>query len=398
MNFIDVLIVSLCLIFGWIGFRRGILRTILSIVGLLVGGFLASASLPYLQNLLSSYSFLLRPTVNFSFIIFGASLGMFIFGVIGGFLRIVLLPFPFLKEIDSIIGLFLALVTVLAVTLTVANAARVIPNKTIKDSFSKSFVIKEIEIYTPSKLKNYFIKIQETITNSPLPDVFQSLVESRFVANKVEENIEIPEAIKISKNSVVRIDGIAQSCSAAMTGSGFIVANERVITNAHVVAGVEEPVISQLNSTLQIQGKVINIDRQKDIAILFVPGLIGDELTFIGPVTPNELGFVIGYPNGGVLKTIPVSISSEFESLGADIDGEGQVKREVIVFGGEIKPGNSGGPLLNNQGQVLGMVFAADAQNKNTGYALAPQEMIEIISKSNELTSSIQTGECAKAS
>jgi uncharacterized membrane protein required for colicin V production len=73
MNFIDVLIVSFCLIFGWIGFRRGILRTILSIVGLLVGGFLASASLPYLQNLLSGYSFLLRPTVNFSFIIFGAS-------------------------------------------------------------------------------------------------------------------------------------------------------------------------------------------------------------------------------------------------------------------------------------------------------------------------------------
>jgi S1-C subfamily serine protease len=286
----------------------------------------------------------------------------------------------------------------LAVTLTVANAARVIPNKTIKDSFSKSFVIKEIEIYTPSNLKNYFIKIQETITNSPLPDVFQSLVESRFVANKVEENIAIPEAIKLSKNSVVRIDGIAQSCSAAMTGTGFIVANERVITNAHVVAGVEEPVISQPNSTLQIQGKVIYIDRQKDIAILFVPGLMGDQLTFIGPVTPNELGFVIGYPNGGVLKTIPVSISSEFESLGADIDGKGQIKREVIVFGGEIKPGNSGGPLLNDQGQVLGMVFAADAQNKNTGYALAPQEMVEIISKSNELTNSIQTGECAKAS
>jgi len=398
MNFIDVLIVSLCLIFGWIGFKRGILRTILSIVGLFVGGFLASTSLPYLQNLLSGYSFLLRPTVNFSFIIFGASLGMFIFGVIGGFLRIVLLPFPFLKAIDSIIGLFLALVTVLAVTLTVANAARVIPNKTIKDTFSTSIVIKEIEIYTPSNLKNYFIKIQETITNSPLPDVFQSLVESRFVVNKVEENIEIPEAIKISKNSVVRIDGIAQSCSAAMTGTGFIVANERVITNAHVVAGVEEPVISQSDSTLQIQGKVIYLNREKDIAILFVPGLMGDKLTFIGPVTPNELGFVIGYPNGGVLKTIPVSISSEFESLGADIDGDGQVKREVIVFGGSIKPGNSGGPLLNEQGQVLGMVFAADAQNKNTGYALAPQEMVEIINESNDEINAINTGECAKAS
>ena len=189
MNFVDLLIISFSIIFGWIGFRRGILRTVLSIVGLIVGGFVASASLPYLQGLISNYAFLLRPTVSFSFIIFGASLGMFLFGIIGGFLRVVLLPFPFLKAIDSIIGLFLALLTVFAVTLTVSNAAKVIPNKTIKDAFSTSIVVKELELYTPNNLRNYFIKIQETITNSPLPDVFQSLVESRFVVNKVEENI-----------------------------------------------------------------------------------------------------------------------------------------------------------------------------------------------------------------
>ncbi len=398
MNFVDLLIISFSIIFGWIGFRRGILRTVLSIVGLIVGGFVASASLPYLQGLISNYAFFLRPTVSFSFIIFGASLGMFLFGIIGGFLRVVLLPFPFLKAIDSIIGLFLALLTVFAVTLTVSNAAKVIPNKTIKDAFSTSIVVKKLELYTPNNLRNNFIKIQETITNSPLPDVFQSLVESRFVVNKVEENIEIPNEIKNATNSIVRIDGIAQSCSAALTGTGFIVANERVITNAHVVAGVEEPVISQPNNELQIQGKVVFMDREKDIAILFVPGLMGERLTFIGPVTPNELGFVIGYPNGGSLRTTAVSITSEFESLGADIDGEGQVKREVIVFGGEIKPGNSGGPLLNTQGQVLGMVFAQDAQNQNTGYALAPQEMVEVINKSKDQINSINVGTCAKAS
>jgi len=137
MNFVDLLIVSFSIIFGWIGFRRGILRTVLSIIGLFVGGFVASASLPYLQSLISNYAFLLRPTVSFSFIIFGASLGMFLFGIIGGFLRIVLLPFPFLKAIDSIIGLFLALITVFAVTLTVSNAAKVIPNKTIKMLFQR---------------------------------------------------------------------------------------------------------------------------------------------------------------------------------------------------------------------------------------------------------------------
>ena len=398
MNFVDLLIVSFSIIFGWIGFRRGILRTILSIFGLFVGSLVASASLPYLQNLISDYSFLLRPTVSFSFIFFGASLGMFLFGIIGGFLRIVLLPLPFLKALDSIIGLFLTLLTVFAVTLTVSNAAQVIPNKLIKNTFASSVIVKELEIYTPNNLKTYFIKVQETITNSPLPEVFQSLVESRFVANKVDKNISIPNEIKLATNSIVRIDGIAQSCSAAMTGTGFIVSNERVITNAHVVAGVIEPVISQPNSDLQIQGKIIYLDRDKDIAVIFVPGLMGETLTFIGPVTPNEVGFVLGYPNGGSLKTTTVSITSEFESLGADIDGNGEVKREVIVFGGEIKPGNSGGPLLNRQGQALGMVFAADAQSKDTGYALAPQELVEIINQSKNLIKEVNTGDCAKAS
>ena len=81
----------------------------------------------------------------------------------------------------------------------------------------------------------------------------------------------------------------------------------------------------------------------------------------------------------------------------SDIDGQGQISREVIVFGGDIKPGNSGGPLLNQQGQVLGMVFAADAQSESTGYALAPQEMVEIINKSNNEINPVDSGKCAQA-
>jgi membrane protein required for colicin V production len=109
MNFIDILILIFLFIFGWIGFRRGILRTIISIFGLIIGGLLAGASVPYLQNLLSDYSLLFKPIASLSFVFFGASLGMFIFGIIGSFLRVVLLPFPLLKIIDSFIGLLLAL-------------------------------------------------------------------------------------------------------------------------------------------------------------------------------------------------------------------------------------------------------------------------------------------------
>jgi S1-C subfamily serine protease len=302
-----------------------------------------------------------------------------------------------MRTIDSLIGFGLAIVAVASISSTLSSAAQVIPNKTVNNLFSQSQLISQIDQYLPERFKDAAQKIQNVITDSPLPEVFKSLVESRITPTQLETEVAIPEIVTKSVASTVRIDGIAESCSAAMVGTGFIVSNERVITNAHVVAGVKEPVITLSNTQTQLGGRVIAMDRHKDIAIIFVPGLTGEKLTFIGPVTPNEVGFVVGYPNGGKLRTSAVSVSAEFESLGTDIDGNGEARRAVIVFGGDVKPGNSGGPLLNDQGQVLGMVFAADEQNKNTGYALAPSEVAKLISETTYKTESIATGSCAKA-
>jgi S1-C subfamily serine protease len=398
MNFIDIFIAAAFLIFGWIGFRRGILRTILSIIGLIVGGAAGAIATPSIQSLISNNAFGFKPTIGLTSIILGASLGMFLFGVLGSFLRVVLLPFPFMKTIDSLIGFGLAIVAVASISSTLSSAAQVIPNKTVNNLFSQSQLISQIDQYLPARFKDAAQKIQNVITDSPLPEVFKSLVESRITPTQLETDVAIPEIVTKSVASTVRIDGIAESCSAAMVGTGFIVSPERVITNAHVVAGVKEPVITLFNSQTQLGGRVIAIDRKKDIAIIFVPGLTGEKLTFIGPVTPNEIGFVVGYPNGGNLRTMPVSVTSEFESIGTDIDGNGETRREVIVFGGDVKPGNSGGPLLNDQGQVLGVVFAADAENKNTGYALAPSEVAKLVSETSSVMQAIETGECAKAS
>jgi S1-C subfamily serine protease len=151
-----------------------------------------------------------------------------------------------------------------------------------------------------------------------------------------------------------------------MVGTGFIVAPERIITNAHVIAGVTNPVVTGSNSNIQLAGRVTGIARQKDLALIYVPWLSGETLIFMGIVSLKGVGFIAGYPNGGSLRTTQVSITSEPESIGKDIDNQGEVNRDVIVFSGKIMPGNSGGPLLNGKGQIIGMGFATDAQNENT--------------------------------
>jgi S1-C subfamily serine protease len=398
MNFIDILIAAAFIVFGWIGFRRGILRTVISVIGLFVGGGLAVVTTPNVQALLSKYSLGFIPSIGLTFIIFSASLGLFLFGILGSFLRIVLLPFAFLKLIDSIIGLIISITTVATMAWTLATAAQVIPNKTIKSTFDSSIIIDEIEHFLPSQIKTLGDRLQNNLSISPLTEVFRSLVESRITSDEAPTDVEIPLKVEISIKSVVKIEGVAESCSAAMVGTGFIVAPERVITNAHVIAGVTDPVVTASNSNIQLAGRVTGIDRQKDLALIYVPGLNGDPLIFMAPISPKEVGFVAGYPNGGRLRTTPVSISSEFESIGKDIDNEGEVNRDVIVFGGKIKPGNSGGPLFNEIGQVIGMVFAADAQNEDTGYALTPNEITSFLSQERFKVEKIGTGSCAKTS
>ncbi len=397
MNILDIFIAASFIVFAWIGFRRGILRTILSIVGLFVGGAFSVYATPSIKALLENTPFSFIPSFGLASIILGASLGMFLFGILGGFLRVILLPFPILKILDSLIGLALALITVITVIWTFTSAATIIPNKTLNNAIKSSKIIYEIDKYLPDSTKGIANKIQETISKSPLQNVFKSLVESRIAPVDIVSDIALSDEVKKSIASTVRIDGIAPSCSAAMTGTGFVVSNEHVLTNAHVVAGMEEPVISISGTNIQLGGKIVAMDRKVDIAVIYVPGLNAKPLTFIGPPTTKEIGFVTGYPNGGSLTTTTVSIASEFEAIGTDIDGKGEVIREVIVFGGKISPGNSGGPLFNQQGQVLGLVFAADATNDQTGYALAPDELTQFVSDASNKFNEISSGECAQA-
>ena len=165
-------------IVGFMGFSRGILRTTLSIIGLIVGASFALALLPIIRNEITNLGFLRNPLSGITVIVLGCSLGVFLFGIIGNFLRIVLLPLPFLKTLDSLIGFVLAILASSLILISLVNAAAVSPNKRVNNFFVNSRIIPLVENLLPKKSIDYALRIKEIVTQSQLPENFQILIES----------------------------------------------------------------------------------------------------------------------------------------------------------------------------------------------------------------------------
>ena len=395
MSIFDIGVIAAGILFGWSGFRRGLIRTVFGVIGLVVGASFTITILPRILEYFEITELPFRPYSGLSIVIFGASLGAFIFGKVAGLLRGALFIFPFLKFFDALAGLLVALAAVMVATWTLASAILDVRSEVLARQVEQSMIYQILDENMPEQLKRFPEFLQGAINASPLPGVFSNLMQAVDTAAPEVTPIPTPDLVLTATKSVVKIEGIAESCNAAMTGTGFLVGPERVVTNAHVVAGVDEPYVSFDQGESSYQGRVVAIDREIDAAVLYVPGLMGKPLSFIGPVEINDSSFSAGFPGGRGLTVSNAVIAANFSASGKDIDNQGEVIREVIVFGGKVRSGNSGGPLLSTDGQVYGVIFAADAVHENTGYALAPSEVAPMISQAATKVDSVDSGGCA---
>jgi len=397
MSIFDIGVIAAGILFGWTGFRRGLIRTVFGVIGLAVGAVAAVVLLPRILDYFEIGELPFRPYLGLSAIFIGASIGSFFLGKLAAMLRIILFPFPFLKFFDALAGLVVAVAAVMVATWTLASALLDVRSEALAKQVEDSFIYQQLDQNMPEQLKRFPEFMQSAINASPLPSVFSNLIQAVDTAAPEVTPIATPELVLTATRSVVKIDGIAESCNAAMTGTGFLVGPERVITNAHVVAGVDEPYVSFDGADNSYLGRVVAIDRDTDAAVIYVPGLVGKPLSFIGPVEINDTSFIAGFPGGRAMTVSTAVVAANFPANGKDIDGQKDVVREVIVFGGKVSAGNSGGPLLSADGQVFGVIFAADAIHANTGYALAPSEVASLISSSSQRVDSVDTGKCAKS-
>jgi S1-C subfamily serine protease len=177
--------------------------------------------------------------------------------------------------------------------------------------------------------------------------------------------------------SVLKVRG-TNECGRGIEGSGFVYAEDRLITNAHVVAGVDDPQVIIGDDSLD--ARVVFYDPDLDIAVLEfdsgdVPAL---RFTPAGdPAQPRDPVAILGYPQDGPFDIESGRIRSMQTLRSPDIYGDGTVIRGVFSLRGLVRPGNSGGPIVDSSGQVVGVVFAASVTDDDTGYALTADQVAD---------------------
>jgi S1-C subfamily serine protease len=188
--------------------------------------------------------------------------------------------------------------------------------------------------------------------------------------------------------------GTAPSCSRRIEGSGFVYANERVMTNAHVVAGTRNVQVETGNG--RRDGTVVVYDPERDLAVIYVPGLRAPVMPFVKrPASTGASAIVLGFPLDGPYNAQSARIREVSRITGPDIYEQNDVTREIYTIRALVRSGNSGGPLVNPRGQVLGVIFAAAADNRNVGFALTAEEAAGVAQTGTQRTRGVRTGDCA---
>jgi S1-C subfamily serine protease len=267
------------------------------------------------------------------------------------------LRFTPLRFLDSTGGLLLGAVTGLALVWVVGAAVLFLPGHlSWRQQVERSEVLRRLDqVVAPAQFLNILARID------PFPIIAGPLLPSQPPTSGVVRD----PLVRAAAASVVRVLGTA--CGFGIEGSGWVARPGLVVTAAHVVAGETDTVVQPPGSNQPLPATVVSFDPHNDIAILQVPGLRARPLS-LAPPHPNETAAIVGYPENGPLDATPARIGQTQTLLADDAYGHGPVTRTITALAGRIRPGNSGGPAIDTQGQVEATVFASRTDSTG-GYA-----------------------------
>jgi S1-C subfamily serine protease len=392
MSLVDLILIVLALVFALSGFRQGVIVSATSFFGFFGGAVLgAQLSEPVADRFDGTAT--TRVFVALVVVLAVALLGQVVAGAVGRAVRRRVTWQP-AEVVDSVAGAVLSAVAVLLVAWMVATPLANAPFPQVASQVKQSALVQAVDRSVPDGVRVVYDSLREAIDRNGLPDVLDPLTPTRVPDVPAPDQALLSSPVVRSvEGSVVQITGVAASCSRQIDGSGFVYAPQRVMTNAHVLAGVTEPVVRAEGE--EYEAVPVYVDEATDVAVLAVPGLPQVPLGFAAePAESGDDAIIMGYPGGDGFFVGPARVRQRTDISGPDFRNEQTVVREVYALRGDVRAGNSGGPLFDPEGQVLGVVFASAIDDPLTGYALTYEEVEDAAVTGAAASSPVVTGAC----
>ncbi|PWJ53350.1 Colicin V production protein [Quadrisphaera granulorum] len=391
MSTLDVVLLLLLIVYGLSGLRQGLVVGLLSVGAFIAGAGLGMWLLPLLvERMEPGRTRTVVVVVGVLLIAWGCQL---LGAMLGRRLREVITWQP-AQVVDSALGAVAAVVAVALVAWFVAGAVRAGPMPTLARAVASSRVIATIGTLVPPQADTLFAGFRSVVEANDFPRVFSGTGAEPVTPVAAPNDAVVGGAASVAQGGIVKVTGTAEACRRGSEGSGFVVAPQRVVTNAHVVAGVDAPQVQVGGKGERYDATVVLFDPAEDLAVLAVPKLRAEPLGTGRQLGASADAVVAGFPQDGPFTAVPARVREVVRAEGKDIYGEATVIRQVYSLAADIEPGNSGGPLLDPGGNIVGVVFARSLTDTATGYALTLDEARPVLQKAQEATQPVSTGRC----
>jgi S1-C subfamily serine protease len=390
VNVLDWFLVVLVLAYAVSGYWQGFIAGAFATGGLLLGGVLGIWLAP---KLLGDAREALWVSLAALFVVLVcASFGQAVLQYVGARIRARIRWQP-ARALDAVGGAVLSVAAVLVVAWALGVAVSGARLPWASQEVRSSTVLQQVDDVMPSDAVQALNSFNDVVGSSFFPQYLEPFTQERITTvgpppGRIARDPDVTRA----QDSVYKVRG-ENSCNRGVEGSGFLYGPGRVMTNAHVVAGVDEPTV--LVGDDERQARVVYYNPDIDVAVLAVDGVQAPFLRFSDTARPRQPAAVLGYPQDGPYDVQAARVRGEQRLRSPDIYGEGTVVREVYSLRALVRPGNSGGPLVSTSGRVLGMIFAASVTDDDTGYALTSEQVADAAAQGLSRDGSVNTGRCA---
>lgn len=388
---VDGLLILVAVLAVRSGWKQGAIASVLSAVGVVAGLILGLAVAPVMISLTEAVA--LRFVLVIAVIVLLVGIGYLVGAILGGSLRDRMRTMKS-HYLDSAIGAVFQFFAVLVVVWMISVPLATGLGSPASDGIRNSTVLRGIDRIAPDELSKAPARLSALLDESGLPPLVSPFETPGTAEVAAPDDAAVSgEMVEELRASVIHVMGAADSCSRRLRGSGFVTEDDYVITNAHVVAGTEAV---RLDTVLGVkEAEVVYFNPDVDIAVLHSPDLGIAPLRWAEhPAGTGDSAVVMGHPRSGPFEASPARVADRIRISGSDIYAHGRVEREAYTVRGSIREGNSGGPLLNTDGHVLGVVFGASRDDSDIGFALTAEEVQSQIGDVTRLRGEVDTQRC----